>query len=43
MLSVDYLKKFKKDLKKVVRSDKTKEKERKANLRHVIECLAKDG
>ncbi|MCK4761490.1 MAG: type II toxin-antitoxin system YafQ family toxin [Candidatus Aminicenantes bacterium] len=40
MLNVDYLKKFKKDLDKIIKSNKTKEDERKAEIRHVIECLA---
>lgn len=41
MLDVDYLKKFEKDLDRVIRSDKTREWERKTVIRDVIECLAK--
>jgi addiction module RelE/StbE family toxin len=40
MLNVDYLKRFEKDLDRIFRSNKTKERERRTNIRNVIECLA---
>jgi mRNA interferase YafQ len=41
MREIVYLKKFKKDLERIVRGDKKRCEERRKRIRFVIECLAK--